>query len=191
MDEKIAYGRQLIDDAKQRSSQVSEAERKRALIIFNYSNGTARVAGDTPFFGYYWLQTANAKNAAEGTSQGLAPVNAEQILAWDPDAVLIGGAGQANLTVDQVLNNSAEGLDLSGLRAVKDKQVYSNELGMWSWFIPNPDAPLVANWLGKTLYPDEFSDVDLVKQVKEYYKKIYNFDLSDDQAQDILRGSTS
>ncbi|MDN6460753.1 MAG: hypothetical protein L0J94_03865, partial [Corynebacterium flavescens] len=60
MDEKIAYGRQLIDDAKQRSSQVSEAERKRALIIFNYSNGTARVAGDTPFFGYYWLQPANA-----------------------------------------------------------------------------------------------------------------------------------
>lgn len=80
MDQVIDYGQGLIEDAKARAAQVAEADRKKVLIDFNYSNGTMMVAGDTPFFGYWWLKNAHAVNAAAGTDKGLSPVNAEQVL---------------------------------------------------------------------------------------------------------------
>lgn len=88
-----------------------------------------------------------------------------------------------------VLDNSADGLDLSGLRAVKEKRVFSTELGMWGWFTPNPDAPVVLNWLAATVYPEQFADVDLPAMVRDYYAKVYNFDLSTQDAEEILAGS--
>lgn len=191
MDETITYGETLTADAQRRSAQIADADRKSALIVFNYSSGTLRVAGDTPFFGYYWLKTANAINAAVGTTQGLAPVNAEQVLAWDPDHVLIGGAGQAGITVEQVLGNQVDGLDLSALRAVKQGRVNSNQLGVRSWFTPNPDAPVIANWIGSVIYPDQFGDVDLTAMAQDYYQKVYGYELSAEQAAELLRGDTT
>ncbi|MFZ2530446.1 MAG: ABC transporter substrate-binding protein [Rhodococcus sp. (in: high G+C Gram-positive bacteria)] len=187
----VEYGQELVIEAQQRAGRVTDDARKNAMIIFNYSAGTLRVAGETPFFGYYWLQTANADNAAVGAEQPLAPVNAEQVLAWDPDVVLIGGSGQAGLTVDQLLGNTADGLDLASLRAVQEGEVYSNGLGMWSWFTPNPDAPLVANWIGSVIYPELFGDADLTGMTQDYYERVYNFELTAEQAESILLGSTS
>lgn len=191
MDDKIDYGAELVADAQSRTATVADADRHNAMIIFNYSDGTMRVAGEPPFFGYYWLQTANAENAAVGADQPLTPVTAEQVFEWDPDFVFVGGAGQANLTVDEVIDGTAEGLDLSGLRAAQENNVYSNELGLWSWFTPNPDAPVIANWIGATIYPEQFEDVDLTQMVQDYYQEMYGYELSEQKAEEILRGSDS
>ena len=34
----------------------------------------------------------------------------------------------------------------------------------------------------QSLYPEQFSDVDLVAMTKDYYQKMYNFTLTDEQA---------
>ena len=188
MDAVIDRGTQLVAETANRTADLAAEEKRKVLIVFNYAGGTLRVAGETPFFGYYWLETAGADNAAVGAQGGLAAVTAEQILAWDPDVVLIGGAGQARITPGQVISNTVDGLDLSSLRAVQEKKVYSNDLGMWSWFTPNPDAPLVASWLGKVIYPGEFADVDVVAQTQDYYRQVYGYELSEDQANAIYQG---
>ena len=72
------------------------------------------------------------------------------------------------------MTNSVQGVDFSTLSSVKSGRVYSTGLGMWNWFTPNPDAPIVANWIGASLYPEQFSDVDLVSMTKDYYQKMYN-----------------
>ena len=187
MDDVISSGADLVSDVVDRTATV--ADKQKVLIIFNYAAGTLRVAGETPFFGYYWLQAAGADNAAVGAEGGLAAVTAEQVLAWDPDVVLVGGSGQARITPEQIIGGTVDGLDLTSLRAVKEGRVYSNDLGMWSWFTPNPDAPLVAEWLGSVLYPDEFADVDLVSQTQKYYEDVYGFELTDADATEIFQGS--
>lgn len=188
MDALIEHGTELVADVKERTSAVTE--RQSALIIFNYAKGTLRVAGETPFFGSFWLETINADNAAVGADGGLAAVTAEQVYAWQPDVVLVGGSGQARITPKQILTNTVDGLDLTPLTAVANGHVASNDLGMWSWFTPNPDAPLVATWLGKTVYPDTFTDVDLVELTRDYYQRAYSYELSADQAADILEGAS-
>ena len=97
----------------------------------------------------------------------------------------------SNMTANSVLTNSVEGVDLSTLSSVKSGRVYSTGLGMWNWFTPNPDAPIVANWIGASLYPDQFSDVDLVTITKDYYQKMYNFTLTDEQARRIVNPDAS
>ncbi|WP_182347170.1 ABC transporter substrate-binding protein [Tomitella gaofuii] len=188
MDEVIARGTEMIDAAAARTEGLADDAEQSVLIIFNYSSGTLRVAGETPFFGYYWLETINADNAAVGAQGGLAAVTAEQVLAWDPDVILIGGSGQAGITPEQMLSNTVDGLDLSALRAVQEGRVFSNDLGMWSWFTPNPDAPLIADWLGKVLYPSRFDDVDLIAETRDYYQDVYGVELSRDQADSIYQG---
>ena len=72
------------------------------------------------------------------------------------------------------------------MKAVKDKKVYNTKLGMWNWFTPNPDGPLVLAWLAKSTYPDEFKDYDLKSMIKEYYQKWYNYELNDEQIEDMF-----
>jgi hypothetical protein len=97
----------------------------------------------------------------------------------------------SNMTANSVLTNSVQGVDFSTLSSVKSGRVYSTGLGMWNWFTPNPDAPIVANWIGASLYPEQFSDVDLVSMTKDYYQKMYNFTLTDEQARTIINPDTA
>ena len=57
---------------------------------------------------------------------------------------------------------------------------------MWNWLTPNPDAPLVLAWLASETYPDAFKDYDLKKVIKDYYQKWYNYELSDEQIEDMF-----
>lgn len=189
MDDTIAYGEKIVADAKARNAQAQDAGDTDVLIVFMYSSGTFRVAGEAEFFGSFWLQAAGARNAAVGTTTGLAPVTAEQILAWEPDTVLIGGAGQAQLTPDQVLDGGIDGADLTALTAVRDRRVYSNGLGMWSWFTPNPDAPLIATWIGQAVHPDLADAAGLRDLTVEYYSTVYGFDLTEEQVSQIYAAS--
>ncbi len=179
MDEVIAYGAEITAAARARNAAIPADERKNVLIVFRYSPGTLMVAGGAPFFGSFWLETANADNAAAETTQGLAPVTAEQVLAWNPDTVLVGGAGQAQITPATIIANAAEGLDLGSLEAARTGEVFSTGLGMWSWFTPNPDAPLIATWIGEAIYPQLQDREALAALTREYYEKLYGYALSD------------
>ena len=189
MDDCIAYGQEIIDMVKERTSTLSEDEVKDVLIFFNYDEGTPSVAGADlgqggNVFGHYWLEAINVNNCAAELS-GIQSVNMEQIYAWDPDVIFMPGAGQCSITVDDVMNNTVEGADMAPLTAVQNGEVYSSELGMWSWYTPNPDAPLVVLWLATSTYPELFEDVDLVQETKDYYSQFYNYDLTDEEVEQI------
>lgn len=44
-------------------------------------------------------------------------------------------------------------------------------------------------WTAKVIYPDDYKDIDMVSATKEFYSNFYHFDLSDDQAKQLLRDS--
>ena len=75
---------------------------------------------------------------------------------------------------------------VSTLTAVKSGRVYNTTLGMWNWFTPNPDAPLVLAWLACNTYPDAFADYPLGDTIKEYYKTWYGYDVTDDELEEML-----
>lgn len=187
MDDKIAYGGELIDDAEARVAAVPEDEKRTALVVMQTNQGMLVVAGGQDgWFTDGWAESMNFINATADSEQGQIPVNAEQLLAWDPDVIFVTGKGQSSMTAAEILNNEIEGIDLSGLSAVQNGEVYSTELGMWNWFTPNPAAPVVANWLGSRLYPEQFEDVDLVQMTQDYYAQMYGHEVDEDRAAQII-----
>lgn len=187
MDDKIAYGGELIDDAEARVAAVPEDEKRTALVVMQTNQGMLVVAGGQDgWFTDGWAESMNFINATADSEQGQIPVNAEQLLAWDPDVIFVTGKGHSSMTAAEILNNEIEGIDLSGLSAVQNGEVYSTELGMWNWFTPNPAAPVVANWLGSRLYPEQFEDVDLVQMTQDYYAQMYGHEVDEDRAAQII-----
>ena len=184
MDNFLKAGDEIVKDVEERIAKVPDEKRPSGMILWKYQEGTPIVAGKGTF-GDFWLKRLKVKNVAE-EAKGYAKVNVEQIYAWNPDVFYLDGPGLLNIKTEDVYNNSVEGFDFSNLKSVKDKRVYNSKLGMWNWLTPNPDAPLVLAWLASETYPDAFKDYDLKKVIKDYYQKWYNYELSDEQIEDMF-----
>ncbi len=194
MDEVIAWGQDLIDLVKERTSKVADEDRRRVMCLFNVSQGTPRVSGGDHgkggnLFGHNWMKTVNVVNVAEEDVSGVDSVSMEMLYGWQPEIVFLTGKGQAGCTVSEVLGNAVDGCDFEPLAAVQEGRVYSSNLGMWSWMTPNPDAPLVVLWMASICYPELFEDVDLREKTREYYKLGYNYDLTDEEIDGIYEDS--
>ena len=184
MDDFLKAGDEIVKDVEERIAKVDDEKRPSGMILWKYQEGTPIVAGKGTF-GDFWLKRLKVKNVAE-EAKGYAKVNVEQIYSWNPDVFYLDGPGLLNIKTEDVYNNSVEGFDFSNLKSVKDKRVYNSKLGMWNWLTPNPDAPLVLAWLASETYPDAFKDYDLKKVIKDYYQKWYNYQLSDEQIEDMF-----
>lgn len=136
-------------------------------------------------FGDFWQQRLGSKNEANEI-KGCAQVSFEEIYDWDPDVIFLNGPGIMAISSQEILDNSIEGIDFSPLSAVENGRVYNSKLGMWNWFTPNPDGPLVLAWLAKCAYPKEFADYPLEETIKDYYQKWYNYELNDKQLEDMF-----
>lgn len=119
--------------------------------------------------------------AAELT--GTAEINMEQVYEWDPDIILI--TNFSPYLPEDLLNNTIDGYDWSGVSAVKNGQVYKFPLGMYRWFPPASDTPLVLMWLAKTTQPERFADLDLDARIKNFYQTHYHVALSDEELETI------
>lgn len=184
MDEFIAAGDAIVADVESRIAEIPEEERPSALILWKYSDGVPQVSGQGTF-GTYWLKHLGVTDVASETT-GFGQTSMEQIYSWDPDILFLDGPGLQPLKTDDVLSGNVEGADFSTLTAVQNGRVYNTTLGMWNWFTPNPDAPLVLAWLACNTYPEEFADYPLEDTIKEYYKTWYGYEVTDEELQEML-----
>ena len=119
-------------------------------------------------------------------AQGFAQVSFEQIYDWNPEVMFVNGPGLFKVTETDILENKIEGVDLSTIQAVKDGRVYDTTLGMWNWFTPNPDAPLVLAWLACNTYPEQFVDYPLEDTIRDYYKECYGYEVTDEELEEMI-----
>lgn len=185
MDGFIEAGDKIVIDVKNRIENIPENKRPSSMILFKLIDGVPQVSGKG-VFGDYWLQHLGVKNVAE-EAKGFAQVSFEQIYKWNPQILFINGPGLLKLNRQDVIENKVEGIDFSTIQAVKDERVYNTTLGMWNWFTPNPDAPLVLAWLACNTYPEEFSDYPLETVIRDYYKNFYGYEITDEEMEGMLQ----
>jgi iron complex transport system substrate-binding protein len=185
MDGFIKAGDKIIEDVETRIKNIPEDKRPSTMILFKLIDGVPQVAGKG-IFGDYWLQHLGVKNVAE-EAKGFAQVSFEQIYEWNPQVLFLNGPGLLKLNRQDVIDNKVEGVDFSTIQAVKDERVYNTTLGMWNWFTPNPDAPLVLAWLAYNTYPEEFSDYPLETVIHDYYKNFYGYEITDEEMKGMLQ----
>lgn len=183
-DDFIRAGEKIVSDVEERINKVPEEKREDGMILWKYAQGTPIVAGKGTF-GDFWLKRLKVANVFEDV-KGYGQVNVEEIYKNNPAILYIDGPGLLDIKRSEVYDNTVEGIDFSVLDAVKNERVYNSKLGMWNWLTPNSDAPLVYAWLASVTYPEAFEDYDLEGVIKEYYKKWYDYDLTDQELEDMF-----
>ena len=72
------------------------------------------------------------------------------------------------------------------MKAVQEKKVYKYPLGMYRWFPPASDTPLVLKWMAQMNQPELFADVDMEEEVRSYYNEFYHVELTDEEIDQIF-----
>lgn len=134
------------------------------------------------------IDNIGAKNVAGQAPKpsGRTDVNAEQLLSWNPHwVVLVPGSGASPLAT-----NPASDPTFGRLAATKAGRILISPLGPYGWFDTPPAANQVLGtiWAAEAIYPDHYN-FEVPKEVKEFYKLFYHFDLTDAQVSDLLTKS--
>ena len=175
-----AYSRKVYETIQSRVSSLPESDRKKVLFLFMCNEKTIVTSGKH-FFGQFWCDAVGAKNVAEevGAENSNAVINMEQIYKWNPDIILI--TNFTSQTADDLYNNRTANYDWSPIKAVQNRTVYKMPLGTYRSYTPSADTPVTLYWIAKKVYPELFGDIDVEKEVKAYFKDMYNIDLTDEQ----------
>ena len=184
-DEIKAMGYEVLEEVEARIADIPEEEKERVLIIYRYSDEELTVAGDG-HFGDFWIEATGGINVADEI-KGTAAVNMEQIYAWNPDKIFI--TNFSSRMPEDLINNTIDNADWDSVQAVQDEEVYKIPLGMYRWYPPSSDTPLMLKWFAKKMYPEKFEDVDMDKEVKEYYSQFYDIELTDEDVHTIFNPS--
>ena len=178
-------GYQVLEEVQAKVEDIIEEEKERVLILYRYSDEELTVAGDG-HFGDFWIEATGGINAADEI-KGTAAVNMEQIYTWNPDKIFI--TNFSSRMPEDLMDNTIDNADWGSVKAVQDGEVYKIPLGMYRWYPPSSDTPLMLEWFAKQMYPEKFEDVDMNTEVKEYYSEFYGIELTDEDVTTIFNPS--
>jgi iron complex transport system substrate-binding protein len=170
------YGREVEAMIRERIKDIPKERMPSALMLYFYDD-TQIVASGNTFFGPYWCDAAGMRSVSENERGSSVNINMEQIYEWSPDMIFV--TNFAPYLPEDFYNNVIPGEDWSSVPAVINGQVHKFPLGMYRWFPPSSDSALTLFWLAKTAHPDLFGDIDLNREIRDYYRRFYNVDLSD------------
>ena len=178
------YSTDAYNMIQQRVSKLTDAQKARVFVLFQYSD-TNMLSSGKNFFGQWWCDAIGAVNvASELTKDNSVAVNMEQVYSWNPDVILVTNFTSAQ--PDDLYSNKIGSSDWSGIKAVQTKRVYKMPLGMYRSYTPGADTPITLMWLAKTVYPDLFTDIDVTAKAKAYYKDVFGVELTDAQVESIF-----
>lgn len=125
-----------------------------------------------------WIQAAGGRNAAAEVSGNRRPVTFEQIVAWDPD-ILILGPDAGTLTAESPLRT---------LSAFQRGRTWTSPQGVFPWDRYGCEVLLQMEWAAQHIHPDLFRDFDLRRDVKAFYARFFRYTLTEEDVTRILAG---
>lgn len=161
-------------------SAIPREKRPKILYLYRYGDGI-KIGGKGSYFDYFIKMSGGVNPAEDAPSEG--QINEEQLLAWDPDIILLNGF-QSSLSPDDIYANK----NFTGVEAVKNRHVYKMPLGGYRWDPPNQESPLMWKWLAMLAHPDTFN-WNLRADIARAYSFLYSQTPTDEDIDGILRMS--
>lgn len=138
------------------------------------------------------LDAANVTNVAdlELGDGSRVQISAEQLLAWNPDVIVVNGEPKADKSGNSAAEDILSNPDYASLKAVQDNKVYGTPNAPFSW-VDRPAGPnrlIGMRWLSAVVYP-EYIKCDVNEEIREFFNLFYHVDLSDEQLENVLKGT--
>jgi iron complex transport system substrate-binding protein len=159
-------------------ADVPAASRPKVLYFPRFSGGNFAVHGSDNYQDLY-IRLSGGINAAAGLRGHTQSVTFEQIVALDPEVILLGSF------------DAATPKDLYGdprwqaVRAVRERKVYRMPIGGYRWDPPNQESALTWTWLARLLHPNH-ARFDLAADMRDWFGLLYGYNLTDAEIDEIL-----
>ncbi len=164
-EEVIAYIEATIADLESRTADIPEAEQKTVYVGGVSSAGAHGIISTEP--AYPPLAWVHAKNVASGLGVAHADIAKEALVDWDPEYIFI-DVGTTQIEGGGAIGELKTDPALQGLSAAKEGRVYG--VLPYNFYNVNYETILAdAYFIGKTLYPDRFGDIDPEEKADEIY----------------------
>jgi len=175
-EEYCAYYDAKINRILKTTSQIPEAKKPKVY----YVGGRNVFATQGRYSAGQWLiEIAGGTFVTKDLSANFVDASMEQVITWNPDVILI----ESFTSPDAILRDPR----WQCIQAVKDHRVYVNPQGVFLWGHGSSETVLFVLYLAKLLHPDQFRDIDLTQEVKDYYVKFYHYVLTDADVDRILK----
>lgn len=180
------YLDEMVAKVSEATATIPEAER-----ISLYYNSAQH--GDSPlltcgsnYITQTWMDICAVDNiAVDLVEGGDVEINMEEIVAADPDYILVGGSSQEAALA--TINSDAAWQQLT---AVKEGKIIANPQGVMKWEKFGPELAIQIVWFTQQIYPDLLSDIDIKEYVMDFYSEWYDFEMSDAQYEQMMSGAS-
>ena len=162
----------------ERTQNISEEEKPDVLVFglspMHRTQTSAGIAWGLKTTESYMVENiVNAKNAFRSDLGSYEVVSTEQILAMDPDVIVLGTA--AHYAPPEELYEASYYKNLRELKAVKNRRVVSLP------YSPRNSAkrleyPIDLMVIAKAAYPEKFEDINLNEWILSFYQDVYGVD---------------
>lgn len=149
-----------------------------ATVLEKEEKPTVYLGGNSSFFStagpsmyqHSLIEQAGGENVAASLSDSYwSKISYEQLLAWDPDYIIL--AANAAYSVDSILADE----QLAECAAVKNGHVYQIPGQIEAWDSPVPGSVLGSLWLASVLHPEACSPARYQQAVTAFYEEFYGF----------------
>ncbi|NQE04692.1 hypothetical protein C5S32_02365 [ANME-1 cluster archaeon GoMg1] len=169
-EELSSYFHDKLDEVIDVTSDIPENEKAKVYLAFwGKLTWTPAVYGPVEKAGGILV----ADEGAPGPySPNMLEVSKEQIIAWNPDIILIHSfsPGTHMFSIEDVLSDP----DLWSIPAVANEKVYYTKGFQFGW---DPATGVIeCFYMAKLFHPDEFADLDVEEEGNEILEEVYGVD---------------
>lgn len=174
--------RSAAEQASIRAEASARGAAGPSIVYFNRFSGGLKVAGTASYNDFY-IKLVGGNNPASGAQgakgSGMVGVDVEQVLAWNPEVILLGNFDDAmpeDLYANPVWHSVA---------AVQSRRVYKVPLGGYRWDPPGQESPLMWRWLSDISFPADRRS-GLREKLADYFDFLYRYRPSAAETDKIL-----
>ena len=145
----LSWRKETLASITQTLAGLGDEDRPTVAHLARYGDALRVVGGG--HFRSWQIEAMGGVNVASEVPQRSAEISAEQLIAWDPEIILL-NAFQPDLMPQMVYDDPV----LQSLAAVRERRVYAFPVGGDRWEAPVAESPLGWMWLSELLHPDRF-----------------------------------
>lgn len=166
--EKADAMQQFIDE-KLMALETALPDAKMPSVYLGGNSSLLSTAGPE-MYQHNLIANGGGRNVAEElTDTYWAEVSYEQLLAWNPEVIIL--AADAAYSVEDVLHDKV----LADCTAVKNSTVYRIPNGIECWDSPVPASVLGSLWMASVLHGEAYTAEQYEAAVTEFYETFYDF----------------
>lgn len=167
---------QYFDDMVKKASDTTKslADADRKSVIY----GDVEALKNPHIISEWWITAAGGNSVTkEAHKKNSLEYTREQLLSWQPQVIFSSNTDTAAIYADG---------NIADLPAVRDKQIFVVPTVAHVWGNRTVEQPLTVMWAMNKMYPDLYAESDLKKDIRDFYQRFFEYNLSDEELDSIV-----